>query len=170
VAIIKSKCVQRWFCKPVNKHLYEKINRNKRLKTLAGPYREFELCFMEAGIIIRTCVSCGKQLRGRIDKKFCDDYCRNNYNNIQKAENNDYIRKVNNALRKNRKILRDLLAGKEKVARVKREQLLIDGFHFKYHTHSYTNKKGHTYLFCYEYGLLSLENECYQVVEMKEIR
>jgi hypothetical protein len=25
----------------------------------------------------KKCLACGKQLKGRIDKKFCDDYCRN---------------------------------------------------------------------------------------------
>ena len=30
----------------------------------------------------KKCLSCGKLLKGRVDKKFCDDYCRNNYNNL----------------------------------------------------------------------------------------
>jgi len=34
----------------------------------------------------KTCLACGKILKGRVDKKFCDDYCRNNYNNLQKAK------------------------------------------------------------------------------------
>ena len=55
----------------------------------------------------KTCLACGKPLKGRIDKKFCDDYCRNNYNNQQKAKgsHSSYVRNINNTLLKNRKIL-----------------------------------------------------------------
>ena len=27
----------------------------------------------------KICHYCGAELKGRSDKKFCDDYCRNNY-------------------------------------------------------------------------------------------
>ena len=29
----------------------------------------------------RKCLECGTVLKGRSDKKFCSDYCRNTYNN-----------------------------------------------------------------------------------------
>ncbi|MFA6947300.1 MAG: DUF2116 family Zn-ribbon domain-containing protein, partial [Pedobacter sp.] len=29
----------------------------------------------------RECLDCGAALRGRTDKKFCDDQCRSNFNN-----------------------------------------------------------------------------------------
>ena len=63
----------------------------------------------------KTCLACGKTLKGRIDKKFCDDYCRNNYNNQQKAKGNHsaFVRNINNALLKNRKILESLKGDKE---------------------------------------------------------
>jgi hypothetical protein len=35
---------------------------------------------------IKKCLACNKTLRGRADKKFCDDYCRSNYNNLQKIK------------------------------------------------------------------------------------
>ena len=56
---------------------------------------------------LKTCLACGKPLKGGIDKKFCDDYCRNNYNNLQKAKgsHSSYVRNINNTLLKNRKIL-----------------------------------------------------------------
>ena len=45
----------------------------------------------------KVCLACGKPLKGRIDKKFCDDYCRNNYNNQQKAKDifEQFIAKYN---------------------------------------------------------------------------
>ena len=29
----------------------------------------------------KNCLECGEAFNGRIDKKFCSDYCRNTYNN-----------------------------------------------------------------------------------------
>lgn len=53
----------------------------------------------------KTCLACDKPLKGRLDKKFCDDYCRNNYNNRLNSDQSNYVRNVNNILRKNRRIL-----------------------------------------------------------------
>lgn len=116
----------------------------------------------------RTCLACGKPVKGRADKKFCDDYCRNSYNNQLKSDSNNYIRNINNILKKNRRILEDLLPEAEEMAKANKEKLQRLGFQFRYHTHTYTNKKGNTYYFCYEYGYLLLENDWYLVVRRKE--
>lgn len=116
----------------------------------------------------KECLSCGKQVRGRSDKKFCDDYCRNNYNNQLKAESNNYVRKVTNALRKNRRILEETLGAKGMV-KVPKGKLLEQGFLVKYHTHMYRSLKGTTYVFCYEYGYLTLEGDwCLIVKKLSE--
>src|SRR4051812_13395528 len=117
---------------------------------------------------VKNCLSCSKVIKGRSDKKFCDDYCRNNYNNQLKAGDNNYVRNINNALRKNRRILQDVLPPKDEMAKTTRNHLHENGFRFKYFTHTYTNKKGNTYFFCYEYGYLPLENDWYLVVKRKE--
>jgi hypothetical protein len=117
---------------------------------------------------IKNCLTCNKTLKGRTDKKFCDDYCRNTYNNQLKADDNNTIRKINNALRRNRRILSGLLAENEMAVKANREKLLESGFQFRYHTHIYTNTRGNVYHFCYEYGYLNLENGWYLVVKHKE--
>ena len=119
-------------------------------------------------VVNKTCLTCGKTVRGRSDKKFCDDYCRNNYNNQLKAGDNNYVRNINNQLRKNRRILHEILPGNEEVAKTTKNKLIQEGFRFKYITHTYTNKKGNTYFFCYEYGYLPLEQDLYLVVKRKE--
>ena len=53
----------------------------------------------------KSCLECGRVLMGRADKKFCNDQCRNAYNNNANKESSNLIRKVNNRLRKNYKIL-----------------------------------------------------------------
>ncbi|MFL5742670.1 MAG: hypothetical protein ACJ75B_20775 [Flavisolibacter sp.] len=116
----------------------------------------------------KKCLSCGKSIRGRSDKKFCDDYCRNNFNNQLRAEDNNYVRNINNALRRNRRILQEILPSGDEMIKTSREKLNQSGFRFKYFTHTYVNKKGSTYYFCYEYGYLPLENELYLIVHRKE--
>ena len=115
--------------------------------------------------ISRTCTACGKTVKGRSDKKFCDDYCRNAYNNQLKAADNNYVRSINNKLRRNRRILESLLSREEETILVSRDYLQQQGFMFNYCTHSYTNKKGDVYLFCYDYGYLPLANGCCLVVK-----
>ncbi len=113
------------------------------------------------------CVDCGTPLNGRSDKRFCDDYCRNHYNNKMKSGSNNLIRNINNALKKNRNILAGILNEEEDTAKVSREKLLGSGFLFKYGTHSYTNKKGNVYIYCYDYGYLKLEQDIILVVRLK---
>ncbi|MEO7801082.1 MAG: DUF2116 family Zn-ribbon domain-containing protein, partial [Ginsengibacter sp.] len=72
----------------------------------------------------KKCLACGKPLRGRVDKKFCDDYCRNNYNNRQKAKgsHSSFVRNINNCLLKNRKILESILL-EDETAKASKEKL-----------------------------------------------
>ncbi len=56
----------------------------------------------------RICHQCGKKLSGRLDKKFCDDYCRSTFNNQFKREDQQLIQEVNRLIRKNRRILKSL--------------------------------------------------------------
>ena len=113
----------------------------------------------------KTCMACGKPVKGRSDKKFCDDYCRNVYNNDLKSDTNNYVRNINNALSRNRRILAGCLNTSEEMAKTTKDKLLHKGIQFKYHTHTYTNKKGNVYFFCYDYGWLALENDWYLVVK-----
>jgi len=115
----------------------------------------------------RPCLACGKPVKGRIDKKFCDDYCRNVYNNQLKLDENAFVRQVTTILKKNRRILSGLL-GNEGMIKQPKSKLLNMGFLFKYHTHEYINQKGNIYYFCFEYGYLPLEGDWYLLVKRKE--
>ena len=63
---------------------------------------------MATAIEHKLCLDCHKPVKGRTDKKFCDDYCRNNYNNALKSNTINLVRNINNALGKNRRILEAL--------------------------------------------------------------
>jgi hypothetical protein len=116
----------------------------------------------------KLCLNCNKPFKGRTDKKFCDDYCRNNYNNQLKSTTVNLVRNINNALGKNRRILENILTNNGEMAKTNKEKLLLKGFQFKYFTHTYTNKKGNVYFFCYDLGYLPLENDWYLLVKRKE--
>ena len=114
-----------------------------------------------------NCIECAKPLKGRTDKKFCDDMCRNSYNNKLNSDSNAYVRNINNALRRNRRILEQVLPFSDEMSKITKQKMLDKGFQFKYLTHTYVNKKGNTYYFCYEYGYLLLENDWVLVVKGK---
>jgi predicted nucleic acid-binding Zn ribbon protein len=117
---------------------------------------------------IKKCLSCGKTIKGRSDKKFCDDYCRNNYNNQLKLADSGVVRLINNALAKNRRIMQTILPADKDTAKVNRDQLLLKGFSFTYFTHIYTTKTGKQYVYCYDYGYLPLENDWFLIVKRRE--
>jgi predicted nucleic acid-binding Zn ribbon protein len=117
---------------------------------------------------IKTCLACNKPIKGRSDKKFCDDSCRNNYNNELKSISNNQMRNVNNALGKNRRILEELLPEGKEIVKTTKEKLLQKGFLFKYITNIYTTKEGKVYYYCYDYGYLPLDNDWYLIVRRKE--
>lgn len=112
----------------------------------------------------KCCVWCGQFVKGRSDKRFCDDGCRNAYNNKMNRVSNRYVREVNNILKKNRNVLLTVL-GNDKTVRIPRDHLLREGFDFDFFTNLLENGKGQTYLFVYEYGYLSLGNELFLIVK-----
>ena len=88
----------------------------------------------------KKCPECGEKIIGRVDKKFCSDYCRNSYNNKINKDSKNLIRNINNRLRKNH-------------------------FDFDNFTSIYTTKKGTIYYFVYDLGYLPLDNNLYMIVK-----
>ncbi|MDG2193661.1 MAG: hypothetical protein P8K77_02155 [Polaribacter sp.] len=111
----------------------------------------------------KQCLECGDAIRGRVDKKFCTDYCRNTYNNKVNKDSKNLIRNTNNRLRKNHKILSEInTSGKTKTTRTR---LFDKGFDFHFFTSIYTTKTGNTYFYVYDQGYLALENDYYLLIK-----
>lgn len=116
----------------------------------------------------KYCLSCSKQLFGRIDKKFCDDHCRAAYNNLFKTEN-QVVKNINAALRRNRKILESLVPMQSQHIIVSSQKLTETGFNFRYYTHTSMNNEGaNCCFFCYEYGYIPLENSLYRLEKISD--
>ncbi len=112
---------------------------------------------------MKNCIECGEKFSGREDKKFCSDGCRNAYNNKINKDSTNYMRNINNKLRKNYRILSELnVEGKTKTSRVK---LIAKGFDFEFFTNILHTKTGNTYYFLYDQGYMGLENEYYILVK-----
>lgn len=115
---------------------------------------------------MKACLECSERIVGREDKKFCSDGCRNAYNNKINKDSNNYMRTINNRLRKNYRILTELnIEGKTKISKHK---LLNNGFDFGYFTNILQTKTGNTYYFLYDQGYMHLDNDFYMLVK-KEI-
>lgn len=110
----------------------------------------------------KICLECGSRISGRIDKKFCSDPCRIGYNNRLNSDETNYVRNVNNILRRNRRILAELnTTGKTRVGIAKLKE---KGFDFQYFTNTYKTKDETVYYYCYEQGYLPLENDFFLLV------
>ena len=112
----------------------------------------------------RFCQCCGLSLKGRSDKKFCDDGCRNTFNNQQNSIHNKGIQTINAILKRNRSILLAKLPEGKKQAKVLKEQLLIMGFNVRYMTHQGLLPNGQSVQFCYELGWVILKENCWLIV------
>jgi hypothetical protein len=101
------------------------------------------------------CLYCDKELKGRTDKKFCDEKHRNAYHNELVKREDKEIRRVINILKKNRKILRSFHEN-AKGKNAKKELMMRKGFSFDY----VTQVQG-SYRFCFEYGYCVSKNADY---------
>lgn len=112
------------------------------------------------------CLECKTKTYGRSDKKFCSDQCRTSYHNRHNSDSNNFMRNINNVLRKNRRILLELNPrGKTKVTKT---QLIDKGFKFSYYTNEYITQAGKVYKFCYEQGYLELDGGIFALVKREE--
>lgn len=114
----------------------------------------------------KTCLECGEKIRGRADKKFCNDYCRNTYNNRLNRDQKNLMRNVHNRLRRNYRILKELNPDGKKT--VLKSELLKKGFDFTYFTSIYTTRKGTDYYFVYDRGYLPIAKGAKYVLVKKD--
>lgn len=113
-----------------------------------------------------NCLECDSAFHGRADKKFCTDHCRTSYHNKLNSDTNNYMRNINNILRKNRRILLKINSGK--TVKVRKTDLLELGFKFNYFTNEFVTQSGKRYRFCYDQGYLLLDNNKIALVRRKE--
>jgi hypothetical protein len=108
-------------------------------------------------------MDCGEPMKGRADKRFCSDHCRNTYNNRLNGVSNNIIRNINHILRKNRNILEECISeGKRKIHK---QYLELKGFNYRYSTHQIAEKNGKYSVFCYDYGYIETNDDSITIVK-----
>ena len=105
----------------------------------------------------RYCIFCGKELKGRSDKKFCDDACRNNYGYQQNKHNNEVINKINKSLLYNRNVLKSITKCRRKI--VKKQMLVDNDFDFDMMTGVRRTQKQQEYKLVYDYAYRYINDE-----------
>lgn len=108
------------------------------------------------GTVNKCCEHCGKSIVGRTDKKFCNDYCRNTYNNKIQGGYIQQTRPIVAILIKNRRILQDVFQ-KIKGEVTDKKLLVMMGFDPRYCTeHKQYNNRD--YYFCFDIGFTVQDN------------
>jgi hypothetical protein len=113
---------------------------------------------------MKTCLQCNDTFRGRSDKKFCNDYCRNAYNNQQKKSAPSHQRILHQRLQRNHALLCRYLPEKNVgPICINKNRLTNDGFVWRYCTESRLVNNRNVLYGCYEFRYFSL-NERYLIL------
>ncbi|MDF9799251.1 putative nucleic acid-binding Zn ribbon protein [Catalinimonas alkaloidigena] len=109
--------------------------------------------------VSKTCAICHTPIHGRADKKFCSDACRASFHNHQKVARNALIRKVNQQLLINHRVLLAFIKDDPQTFPVIDKQMLLQkGFDAQWHT-SRRVISGKAFYFCYDVGYTVLNAE-----------
>lgn len=105
---------------------------------------------------VPICHYCDKELYGRSDKKFCNDFCRNSYNRQRRKNRKEELspeaQRTLRLIRKNFDILQNLRYTRQIPCVVEKAYLIDLGFTFKFCTSIYQTQKGEIWHYCFEYG------------------
>jgi predicted nucleic acid-binding Zn ribbon protein len=111
----------------------------------------------------RSCLLCGDGLRGRMDKRFCDDVCRNRWHNQSRRapKMSDRARSIQRQLIKNRAILLTILRERKRCM-VQKEKLIRAGFYFEVYSHK-TKYSGRVRTYCLDVGYRLRGGGCVEI-------
>ncbi|TKC04267.1 hypothetical protein [Pedobacter frigoris] len=116
---------------------------------------------------LKACFFCSRSIKGRSDKRFCNDLCRSSYNyGIRRRTSMLLISHINCTLTRNRRILDKLITAGH--AQVSKEVLLSDGFDFEHYT-SVVSESFNTYCFCYDLGYQIIGEEQILLIKKEEL-
>ncbi len=110
------------------------------------------------------CKECGKELRGRSDKKFCSDMCRNSFHNKKRRTDNIRIAEVNKILLRNNRIFNKYISENEVFINI--NQALDEGVDLTHFTSIQINPSGETCFVCYDTGFVIKSRNMIKITKM----
>ncbi|MFA6275620.1 MAG: hypothetical protein WC622_02665 [Pedobacter sp.] len=113
----------------------------------------------------RTCDYCGRPISGRLDRKFCDVNCKNNFNSRQRSAFRAGVHPNAGQIIKQIKINYEILLKrqvqkieKDATTYINKEQLVKDGFDPRFFTSLTTDKWGEIWKCCFDCGFREIED------------
>ncbi len=111
----------------------------------------------------KKCIVCQKSLVGREGKRFCSDACRIDHHNQLKRTGTQFVRLINDRLRRNHKILCEFNC--EGITKTNRASLVIRGFDFNIVTMIESKSSGEKYFYIYDQGYCKYDKDHYLLVK-----
>jgi hypothetical protein len=114
----------------------------------------------------KTCLQCGRDMRGRSDKKFCSLNCKNLHHIETRQQIKNVVAETDAYLHRNRTILFTLMGSSNKEIF---DKLVLDrtGFRWEFHTGTYLNKEGKMYRIVYDFAWLDFSDQKILIVKKK---
>lgn len=112
----------------------------------------------------KNCDYCNEEFKGRINKKFCSNSCKNAFHNERYREKEATVRDLNKVLHKNWTILKEMY-GVHKSTPISINILESNGYKMKYHTHLHNSPLGEKYTMVYDYGFKNHFDNQIQIVK-----
>jgi hypothetical protein len=107
----------------------------------------------------RTCEYCGRLISGRLDRKFCDVNCKNNFNSRLRSAFRAGVHPNAAQILKRIKVNYEILLKhqvqkieKDTITYINKEQLVNDGFDPRFFTSITTDKWGEIWKCCFDCG------------------
>ncbi len=109
----------------------------------------------------RLCLRVANCFIGRADKNSVMILCRNNHYHSQHKGNINFVRNINNQLKRPEEFLGTMNPDGKPLSEITIDKL---GFNFKYHQHLHNQRWAGVSFFVYEQGYLPLEKEYYMLL------
>ncbi len=133
------------------------------------PNKQFHSSKTQQPQFVKTCMECDAKIKGRVDKRFCDDNCRSAFHNKHNRNQMLITREINAVLRRNRQILKDIFETNQSDTIVSKQHLEKKGFLFDFLTHSNEKPNNPTTKYCYEFGYLELKEGQFKIYKTQDL-
>ncbi|MCB9227973.1 MAG: hypothetical protein R2836_07995 [Chitinophagales bacterium] len=116
---------------------------------------------------MNKCKICKKEIKGRSDKLFCSNACKNYYHTNLRKVTKGVAFEIDKILHRNRSILLEII-GKHKT-QIKTQRMVLDKkkFSYKYHTHINVNSQGKTFYWLYDLAWMAFSNDEILIVKKR---
>jgi hypothetical protein len=115
------------------------------------------------------CKICNNLVKGRSDKKYCSQRCKNYYHINLRKVTAIAVKDIDIILHRNRSILLEVLGKNLLQKKVPRMLLEKKKFNFKYNTHWHMNSKNKTFFWVYDFGWMSFSDDEILLVRKRTI-